>query len=110
MKTKNEYEVMRELANSRNHEKLYGFCEVLADISGAIFAEFAEGKLRMPNSRDRVARAIEWATEFHDHHRKTDWSEVEYLDTVDEFIESKLNDYRINPRRPTTDDAPSITP
>lgn len=37
--------------------------------------------------------AKEWSDEFQDTYKNTDWSEVEWLDTIDTFLKNKL---RIN--------------
>lgn len=34
--------------------------------------------------------AKEWSDEFQDTYKNTDWSEVEWLDTIDTFLKNKL--------------------
>ncbi|MGV3460767.1 MAG: hypothetical protein ACO1N9_09985 [Flavobacterium sp.] len=42
------------------------------------------------DSRADVAEFIKWGKEFEDTHEDTDWDEVDYLETIEAFLDNKL--------------------
>lgn len=42
------------------------------------------------DSRSDVAEFIKWGKEFEDIHEDTDWDEVDYLETIEAFMNTKL--------------------
>lgn len=66
---------------------LRDYAEVLADIA----YEAGARKFRSTgNSRDTISTLIEWADEFSQLHKDTDWIDKEYLDEIYNFTEEKL--------------------
>lgn len=42
------------------------------------------------DSRSDVAEFIKWGKEFEDTHEDTDWDELDYLETIEAFLNTKL--------------------
>ena len=60
----------------------YDLCETVSDLI-ALFVTQPE----LPaNSRDVCLLVIAWAEEFSSRHESTDWSDVDYLETIDAFF------------------------
>lgn len=67
---------------------LHDYAETLADIA----YECGYRRFRYDNdSRTKISQIIAWANEFSQSHAYTDWAETEYLDKIDEFMQSKLS-------------------
>jgi hypothetical protein len=77
---------MIELEHSDELETFYDLTDSLTHdlVSGRVSYE------SFPNSRDRFDTLIGWANEFNRLHAATDWAEVEYLDTVEEWYSAKI--------------------
>jgi len=78
------------LSSSGDKKALYDFAEILADISGNLTVANYIDRVKIENSRNVVSLAIDWAIEFTRLHAATDWNEVEYIETVDNFTEEKI--------------------
>lgn len=68
---------------------LRDYAEAIADIA---YEAVTQGFRPKENSRETISTIIYWADEFTRLHQDTDWNEVEYLDTIYEFIEQKLKE------------------
>ena len=67
---------------------LHDYAETLADIA----YECGYRRFRYDNdSRTKISQIIAWANEFSQSHAYTDWAETEYLDKINEFMQSKLS-------------------
>jgi hypothetical protein len=70
--------------------------DVVYDLAAAMQSDWAAGRLTADladNSRDRCSTVQDWALEFDRLHAKTDWTEVDYLETVDDFYRDKISPY-----------------
>lgn len=63
----NLHEAIADIAYAAGHDKYYG-----------------------GDSRQDMANFVDWAKEFCAIHATTDWAEVEYMDTIDAFIATKI--------------------
>lgn len=63
----------------------YALCEAVSDLT----ALFIQQPALPANSRDVVQLCVDWAAEFETRHGSTDWTEVEYLETIDAFFADK---------------------
>lgn len=64
--------------------------ETLADIA----YDMGYARVRIsPDSREKISTFITWAKEFNKIHSKTDWSEVDYLTEIENFIAEKQSEY-----------------
>lgn len=45
------------------------------------------------DSRSRLHLLVEWANEFNSQHVQTDWAELDYMDTVDDFYADKVQPF-----------------
>lgn len=67
---------------------LHDYAETLADIA----YECGTRRFRYgSDSRMKITRIVAWADEFSRNHAHTDWAKTEYLDKIDEFMQSKLS-------------------
>lgn len=82
---------------------LYNYAEALVDIAyEAGTREFCASK----NSRDTTSTIITWANQFTRSHKNTDWNEVDYLESVYQFFDSKFKAHNTA----ITDDTHAINP
>ena len=67
---------------------LHDYAETLADIA----YECGTRRFRCgSDSSMKITQIVAWADEFSRNHAHTDWAETEYLDKIDEFMQSKLS-------------------
>lgn len=67
---------------------LHDYAETLADIA----YECGTRRFRCcSDSSMKITQIVAWANEFSQSHAYTDWAETEYLDKIDEFMQSKLS-------------------
>lgn len=71
--------------------------EAIADIAMNMGAKWQANALSDEiqdiDSRDLVDNIVDWAHEFEDSHRNTDWEKEDYISTIDQFSELKWNQY-----------------
>lgn len=65
------------------------FLDALTDM--AVYVGWQQ--LEFDDSRVRTALIRDWATEFAELHKGTDWESADYITTVDRFVEDKLTAY-----------------
>ena len=68
--------------------------EAVADIAyTAGYKKYSSG-----DSRQDISDFIWWAEEFEKTHLSTDWGEVDYILTIDEFVRQKLKEAALRRR------------
>ena len=67
----------------------YGLCEAVSDLT-SLFMEQSQVPV---DSRETCALIIDWAEAFDRMHAETDWGEVEYLETIDQFFAQKYREW-----------------
>ena len=75
------------------NDKIYSFCEAVADIAFIAAKESYDTK----DSREKFAQFIEWAKEFELLHKEVQWGvnfQPEYIDSIQHFAIFKINQWR----------------
>jgi len=85
----------RTLAVSAPH--LRSELEVVFDLTANLYQGFGDGSVtyeEFPDSRSRLDTVLGWAAKFQDIHSATNWDEVDYIETIDDFFTTTLAAHR----------------